>query len=142
MIVDANILLYAADESSPFHATASRWLTGVLRGVTRVGLPWQSLTAFQRIATRSRAFSEPLSPAQAWAIVEGWLETPTAWIPKETERHQEVFGALISRYQVVGNLVTDANLAALAIEHGVPVASADTDFARFTEVQWINPLAS
>jgi uncharacterized protein len=142
VIVDANVLLYAVDEASPFHERARTWLDDRLGGDVRIGLPWQSLAVFQRIATRSRVLTEPLAPGQAWAVVEAWLDAPSAWIPVETEGHREVLGGLINRYQVAGNLVTDARLAALAIEHGVPVASADTDFARFTEVQWINPLAS
>jgi len=142
VIVDANLLLYAADQASPFHGQSARWLSDSLNGSTRVGLPWQSLAAFQRISTRFQAAAEPLTPKQAWEIIAGWLDAPAAWIPVETEHHRAVLGELIGRYSVRGNLISDARLAALAIEHGVAVASADTDFARFTDVRWINPLAS
>jgi len=141
MIVDASVLIYAVDEASAFHSRASHWLTDRLNGPSRTGLPWQSLLAVQRIVTATRILDRPLSAAQAWSLVTDWLAAPSAWIPTETERHREVLGDLVERYQVTGNLVPDANLAALAIEHGVPVASADTDFARFLEVRWINPLA-
>lgn len=142
MIVDANVLIYAVDEASPFHERARTWLDDRLGGMVRVGLPWQSLAAFQRITTRPRLLASPLEPGRAWATVEAWLGAPAAWIPMETERHRDVLGGLINRYHVAGNLITDARLAALAIEHGVPVASGDTDFARFTEVRWINPFAA
>lgn len=142
MIVDANVLIYAVDEASPFHVASRRFLTERLNGIARVGLPWQSLLAFHRIATLPRVLARPLSPPDAWSLVEGWLDAPSAWIPVPTEHHREVLRDLIGRYHIGGKLVPDADLAALAIEHGVPVASADTGFARFTEVRWINPLAA
>lgn len=76
MLVDANILLYSVDEASPFHPAALRWLTDALNGPQRVGLPWQSLWAFVRISTNPRAVRNPLTPAEAWADVEGWLDAP------------------------------------------------------------------
>lgn len=142
MLVDANLLVFAVHESSPFHDAARSWLSQQLNGARRVGFPWQSLTAFMRLATHPRAFERPLDPATAWTRVTDWLEAGPAWIPSPGERHAEIFGELIARHDVRGNLVPDAQLAALALEHGVPVASADTDFARFTEIRWTNPLAS
>jgi toxin-antitoxin system PIN domain toxin len=141
MLVDANLLLFAVHESSAFHAAARAWLTEQLNGARRVGLPWQSLGAFLRIATHPRAFERPLEPATAWARVTDWLGTGAAWIPTPGERHAEILGELMARHHVRGNLVPDAQLATLAIEHGVAVASADTDFARFPEIRWENPLA-
>ena len=140
MLVDANILLYAVDEASRFHDAAARWLTGQLNGPTRVGLPWQSLAAFLRIGTHPRASERPLSSAQAWGYVEDWLATEAAWVPLPTEGHADLLGSLITRYELRGNLVSDADLAALAIEHGLTVCSADTDFARFRELRWQNPV--
>lgn len=141
MILDANLLLFAVDAASPFHERARRWLEDQFNGDTRVGLPWQSLGAFVRIATHPRALADPMTGEEAWEHVHVWLEQPLAWIPVETERHAEVLGGLIARHDVRANLVTDARLVALAIEHGVSIASADTDFARFGEVRWVNPLA-
>ena len=135
MIVDANILLYARDELSPFHARARPWLEHALNGHQRVGLPWQSLIAFMRVSTRANA-PHPLTPADAMAQVDEWLRAPAAWIPTETPDHAQVRYALVQRHQV------DAHLAALAVCHGVEVCSADSDFARFTEVQWTNPVAT
>lgn len=141
MLVDANLLLYARDEQSTFHEPARRWLTDQLRGSTRVGLPWPSLLAFVRIATHPRAAEHPLSSRQAWTQVEQWLAPTVAWIPSPTERHAEILGDLVTRYELRANLIADAHLAALAIEHGLEVCSADTDFARFREVRWRNPVA-
>jgi toxin-antitoxin system PIN domain toxin len=141
MLVDANLLLYAVDTESPFHARASDWLNSQLNGDQSVGLPWQSLGAFLRIVTRPGISVQPSTPAEAWQTVEDWLACDVTWIPTPTERHAEILGGLIKRYQLRGNLIPDAQLAALAIEHGIEVCSADTDFARFTEVRWHNPLA-
>lgn len=140
MMVDANILLFAVDDSSPFHARATRWLTAQLNGPRRVGLPWQSLGAFLRISTHHRAAERPLGPDEAWSHVEAWLAAEPAWIPGPTDRHAQVLGALIRTHQLRGNLVPDAQMAALAIEHGLTVCSTDTDFARFPEITWENPL--
>ncbi len=116
------------------------WLTEQLNGARRVGLPWQSLAAFLRISTHARAFERPLSAEDAWARVADWLSAPVAWVPQPGPEHAALLGGLITRHQVQGNLVPDAQLAALALEHGLAVCSTDTDFARFKEVRWSNPL--
>ncbi len=140
ILVDANLLLYARDSRSPAHPVASAWLTDQLNGTTRVGLPWPSLTAFVRIATHPRVYDQPLTAHEAWDQVEEWLSATPAWIPLPTDRHTTVLGRLIRRHDVRGNLVPDAVLAALALEHGLELCSADTDFARFAEIRWHNPL--
>ena len=141
MLVDANILLYAVDEASPFHQRARTWLSDQLNGPRRVGFPWQSLVAFVRISTHERASAHPLTPGQAADFIEDWLEPEIAWIPREGAGHARILADLITRYQLRGNVVSDAQLAALAIEHGLEVCSNDSDFARFSEVRWINPVA-
>ncbi len=141
MLVDANLLLFAVDSTAPSHDRAMAWLEERLNGDRRVGLPWESLTAFLRIATNPRASDHPLKPANAWRFVEDWLAAPTTWIPLPTDNHADVFGGLVRKYHLAGNLIPDAHIAALAIEHGLEVCSADTDFARFTEIGWRNPLA-
>lgn len=141
MLVDANILLLAVDADSPHHDRVASWLVAQLSGDRRVGLPWESLGAFLRISTHPRASNNPLAPAAAWGFVQDWLAVPNVWIPVPTDKHASVLGRLIDRYQLSGNLLPDAHLAALAIQHGLEIWSADTDFARFTEVRWRNPLA-
>lgn len=141
MLVDANLLLFATDERSGFHDRALAWLNQRLNGPERLGLPWLSLSAFVRMSTNPRASTSPLTPDTALRQVRRWLEADVVWTPGPTHRHAEVFGGLVERYQVRGNLVTDAELAAIAIEHGLALASADTDFARFRELTWVNPIA-
>lgn len=141
MIVDANILLYARDERSRHHERARTWLQGALNGGVRVGLPWESLAAFVRIATHPRAAHNPMTSDDAVRQLRAWTAAPAAWIPTPTEAHAEVLGGLIGTHQLSGNMIPDAHLAALAICHGVGVCSADTDFARFEQATWFNPLA-
>ena len=87
------------------------------------------------------ALARPLTSTEAWRQVADWLGAPAAWVPVPGRSHAELLGDLITRFDVRGNLVPDAQLAALALEHGLTVCSADTDFARFVDVSWENPLA-
>lgn len=142
MIVDANLLLYARNASDPRHADARAFLEDVLNGPRRVGLPWQTLTAFLRIATHPRVFATPLSSAAASDQVAQWLAAPAAWVPVPGERHAEVLLELLRRLRLVGPVVSDAHLAALALEHGTGIWSTDTDFSRFPGLRWEDPLSS
>ncbi len=141
MLIDANLLIYAADTRSRFHQPAREWLLEQLNGSRRVGLPWQSLASFLRVITHTRIAAHPLPPADAWQTISAWLNSEIAWVPEPGAGYASILGDLLVRYEVTGNLVPDAQLAALALEHGLTVYSADTDFARFTEVSWTNPLA-
>lgn len=140
MLVDANILLYAVDKDAAQHAAAKTWLEEALNGPRRVGLPWQSLTAFVRIATHSRALARPLKAADAWQYVEEWLDARAAWVPQPGPGHRELLGQLVVDLDLRGNLISDAVLAALCLEHGLRIVSADSDFARFRGLSWLNPL--
>jgi len=140
MLLDANLLLYAVNNQATKHEQASQWLSEKLNGAQRVGFPWQSINAFLRIVTHPRAFERPLAPSTAWDRVTDWLAAPVAWIPEAGPRYGHILGALIASYDLRGNLIPDAALAALAIEHGVTLTSSDTDFARFHELRWENPL--
>jgi toxin-antitoxin system PIN domain toxin len=141
MLVDANILLYAVDQDSTFHTLAREWLESVLNGPRRVGIPWQSLSAFLRISTHPRAMRDPLAPADAWAFVGDWLDAAVVWVPAPGRGYREIVGRLVRDLDLRANLVSDAMLAALCIEHGLDIVSADSDFARFSEITWINPMA-
>lgn len=140
MIVDANLLLYAVDTTSAWHARAADWLTAALNGQRRVGLPWQTLGAFVRISTHPRISSNPLDAASAQRYVDRWLAADPTWVPPATERTAALYGEIARKHGVTGNLVPDAQLVAMALELGVEVVSADSDFARFPEIQWVNPL--
>jgi hypothetical protein len=141
MLVDTNLLLYAVDEESARGATARDWLTEQLNGTNRVGLPWLSLGAFLRISTHPRASAQPLSAEAAWSLTDAWLSAPAAWVPNPEGRYATILSELIVRHELSGNLIPDAMLAALAIEHGLTIYSADSDFARFDEITWVNPLS-
>ena len=140
MILDANILIYAADRSSPFHARSASWLAETLEGDRRVAIPLQTVGAFVRIITHPRASRQPLSVERAWTVVNGWFAAPTVWVPTTSEHTVKILGDLMLRHHLSSGMTTDSQLAALAVEHGVPIVSADSDFARFPEVVWINPL--
>jgi toxin-antitoxin system PIN domain toxin len=142
MLIDASVLLYAADSASPFHERVATWLEGVLNGPRRVGFAWPSITAFLRIVTHARALDRPLTAEQAWIYVEEWLTCDNAWIPQPTASHAAVLGGLITSADLRGNRISAAHLGALAIEHGLQVCSADTDFARFSQVRWVNVLTA
>jgi toxin-antitoxin system PIN domain toxin len=140
MLLDANLLLYAVHEGDHRHDDAVEWLTEQLNGSRRVGLPWATLGAFLRISTHPRAFPRPLSPVVAWERVSDWLAARPAWIPQPGPNHSRLLGEMIQDHDVRGNLVPDAMLAALAVEHGLTLYSTDTDFARFRGLDWTNPL--
>ena len=140
ILVDANILLYAEDASQPQHAVARSWWDEKLSGADPVCLCWLVLGAFIRIGTNPRVFERPLSTDQAIDRVQGWIDQPCTRLIRPSERHWEVFKGLLESGQARGNLVTDARIAALAIEHGCELASSDSDFSRFPGLKWRNPL--
>jgi toxin-antitoxin system PIN domain toxin len=139
-IVDANILLYAVDEDSPRHESARQWWDGQLYQNEPICLCWPVLTAFIRISTNARIYLQPLTTDQAVMQVQSWLTRPCVRILSPTERHWEVFSLLLRNANAAGNLVMDAHIAALAIEHGCRICSTDNDFAQWPEVRWMNPI--
>lgn len=140
ILVDANLLLYAEDELSPRHAAACAWWDVQLSGTSPVCLCWTVLGAFIRIGTNPRVFEHPLSIEQAVSRVESWMAQPCVRIVYPTERHWTVFRKMLLDGQAAANLVTDAHLAALAVEHGCELYSTDSDFSRFPGLKWRNPL--
>lgn len=139
ILVDANLLVYAHVSNFAEHETAKRWLDAKLTGPGRVGLPWDNLLAFVRLVSNPRVFEQPEPIDQAWEQVRNWLQAPTAWIPQATERHAEILDKLIPHCSR-SNLIHDAHLAAMAIEHGLTLCSSDGDFARFPGLHWENPI--
>ena len=140
ILVDANLLLYAEDASSPEHEKAKSWWDAQLSGISPICLCWPVLTAFVRIATNRRVFHRPLTVVQATERVQTWLDQPCTRLVHPTAGHWEVLRPLLEKGQAMGNLVSDAHLAALAIEHGCELCSTDSDFARFPLLKWRNPL--
>lgn len=140
IVVDANLLLYAKLTTYPEHPASRAWLDAQLNGTQRVGLPWESLLAFLRIATNPRLFPRPLPMAAAWEQVRAWTARPQVFIPTPTPNHADLLGALVEQVALTPALVHDAHLAALAIDYGSVLCSADADFARFPGLRWHNPL--
>ena len=140
ILVDANILLYAEDQLSPRHTAARDWWDSELSGTSPVCLCWTVMGAFIRIGTNPRVFEHPLSMDQALARIQSWMDQPCTRIVSPTSRHWTVFQKMLRDGQAVANLVTDAHLAALAVEHGCELISTDSDFSRFPGVRWRNPL--
>jgi len=141
ILVDANVLIYAQAAQLPQHEPARAWLEDGLNGTERLGLPWPSLLGFLRIVTNRRLFDPPVTIEAAWATVREWLGREQVWIPSPTARHAEALGTVLASGGVSGNLVPDAHLAALALEHGLTLVSCDRDFARFPAIRWIDPLS-
>jgi uncharacterized protein len=141
ILVDANLLIYASHREAARHEAAKAWLEARLNGSARVGLPWASLLAYLRITTNPRLFERPLKVAQASAQVAAWLELPTVWTPAPGPGHGALLARLLLELGAGGNLVTDAHLAALALEHGLTLCSTDRDFAKFANLSWHNPLS-
>ncbi len=140
MLVDANILIYAIDRDSPHHARARRWLEEVLSGDTWVGLPWVVILAFIRVTTRRGIVRNPLPADQALAFVDSWLHQPCVTAVGPGEHHWRILSGLLRATGSAGNLTSDAHVAALALEHGCAVVSADSDFKRFSGITHVNPV--
>jgi uncharacterized protein len=141
ILVDVNLLIYAVFEDTARHAGAKVWWDAALAdGNETIALPWMTLSAFIRIATNTKAMAKPLTLDEAVAQVEEWLDLPNVQIINPTEQHRHEFARMLREAQATGNLVTDAHLAALAVEHGCRLASTDGDFARFHGMDWFNPL--
>jgi hypothetical protein len=140
ILVDANLLVYAAVDGFTQHERAYAWLEERLHGRAQVGLAWESVVAFLRLATNPRIVPRPDRSA-AWLQVERWLDAPPVWVPEPTARHRETFATLLALTRATGPDVHDTHLAAIALQHGLTVCSADSDFARFPGLTWENPLA-
>ena len=138
-LVDANVLLYAVNRDAPRHASAREWLDEALSGGARVAFCWVVLLAFMRLSTSGRIFDEPLTSSEAIAQAEDWLAQSSAVVIEPTARHLGIVQQLLAPLAAGGNLVNDAHLAALAIEHRCAVVSYDTDFLRFRGVKLETP---
>lgn len=141
ILVDANLLVYAHVSSLPQHQAARKWLDDRLNESAPVGLPWPSLLGFARLVTNPRIFERPRMIEEAWRQIGLWLDVSTTWIPAAGDDHRRLLGTLLPHTGGRPNLIPDAHLATLAIEHGLILCSSDGDFARFPGLRWMNPLA-
>jgi toxin-antitoxin system PIN domain toxin len=142
IVVDANLLLYAANHAASEHERARQWLDDRLNGTVPVGLPWPSILAFVRLATNPVVVRHPVTPAEAWRQADEWLTCEPVWVPVPGSAHRAIVGEFLKASWMTSRLVPDAHLAALAIEHGLTLQSTDGDFAKFPHLKWENPLAA
>jgi toxin-antitoxin system PIN domain toxin len=139
LVVDANVLLYAVNASSPQSEPSRRWLDAALDGGATVGFAWTVLLAFLRLSTHPAVFPRPLAGDVALGIARDWLGRATATTLEPTARHLDVLSELLAPLGSAGNLVADAHLAALAIEHRAELVSYDRDFERFPGIRRREP---
>ena len=141
IVVDANLLIYSYDVKSADHKKSVAWLEEVLSGREAVGLPWPCICAFVRVVTNRRLTGMGVAAKDALDTVEEWLQTPNVQVLVPGDRHWSVFRRMVIEGQAPGALVSDAEIAALTIENGGVLHTADRDFARFPGLRWVNPLA-
>ncbi len=142
IIPDINLLLYAYDSSSPFHAQAASWWQDCLNGSEPIGLLHVVTFGFVRIATHPRVFVNPMAPAEATDHVRSWLARPQVEILNPGPDHLEQTFKLLEGLGTAGNLVSDAQMAALAIHQDAVLHTSDADFTRFPALKWFNPLTA
>ena len=140
ILVDANLLLYAEDSLSEHHQAARTWWDAQLSGAEPICLCWPVLTAFIRIGTNVRLHRRPLTLGEAAERVQTWFDQPCVRIIHPGEQHWSIFQVMLRDGKAIGSLVSDAHLAAMAVEHNCVLQSTDVDFARFKGLKWNNPI--
>ena len=138
-LVDANVLLYAVNTDAEQHDRSRRWLDAALSGSDTVAFAWVALLAFVRLSTKLGLFPSPLTADEAMDRIDAWLSAGPAVVVEPTIDHARIVRDLLREVGAGANLVNDAHLAALAIEHRCTVVSFDNDFSRFTGVRWERP---
>ena len=140
IVPDLNLLVYAHSTRAPLHEPARRWWEDLVNGAERVGVPWLVAAGFVRLLTHPSVLNTPAAPEDAVDLMAEWFRSPSVTPLNPGTQHITIFRNMLAAAGVGGNLVTDAHIAALAIEHQAEVHSNDSDFARFTGLRWRNPL--
>lgn len=138
-LVDTNVLLYAVNTDARHHERSRHWLDTALSGEATVAFAWIALVGFVRLSTKAGMFPTPLTTTQAFSRVDAWLQKPASVVVQPTPDHARIVRSLLESTGTGGNLVNDAHLAALALEHRCEVVSFDNDFDRFEGVRWESP---
>jgi toxin-antitoxin system PIN domain toxin len=139
-VIDVNILLYAYDSASTLHIKARAWIEETFSSTSVVGLPWQTIIAFLRIATNPRLQGRRFTTEEAIGIVQAWIDQPNVRLLGSGEGHWQILSDLLINGQVRGPIASDAELAALTVEYGGILNTTDRDSARFPGLRWTNPL--
>ena len=140
ILPDVNLLLYVHNQVATQHEAADRWFTEVFSGAEPIAFTWTTILGFLRVATNAKAYPNPMTVGEAVATLSDWLAHPAVVFLNAGERHWSILTGLIVAGDVRGPRITDAHLAALAIEHGATLCTTDRDFARFPGLKWRNPL--
>lgn len=139
VLVDANLVLWAHHRQFDQHEPARAWWAHTLSTTQVVGLPWPTVLAFVRLSTHPRVLGRPIDVSTAYSVVEGWLARDNVMSPTPTERHRELYGRMLRDAHAAGNHAMDAHLAALAVEWGLELLTADRDFGRYPGLRWSDP---
>ena len=142
LVVDTNVLVYAADADSPFHAACRDWLERQRGRADAWYTTWAILYEFLRVTTHPRVMRQPWSARAAWDFIAALLPSPGLGILVPTQRHAEVAAQVIAELpHLAGNLFHDAHTAVLMREHGIRcILTRDTDFHRFPFLEPVDPL--
>lgn len=138
-LVDLNVLIYATDDTAALHPRAKRWLDAALSSTETIGIATAVAIGYVRLTTNPRVMESPLDVATSVGVVRGWFGRANVTAPEPTARHYHLLEELLAGIGTAGNLVSDAHLAALSIEHGADLCSFDRDFGRFSGVRWFAP---
>ena len=140
IVPDLNLLIYAHNDGTVLHGPARSWWEDLVNGTERVGVPWVVAASFVRLMTHRRVLSSPIGPEQAVDYVREWFRFPHVSPLNPGADHLTLLRSALSAAGVGANLVTDAHIAALAIEYQAELHSNDPDFGRFPGLRWRNPL--
>ena len=132
---DTNVLLNSVNEVSLFKKQAARWLEKAFDSETRVGFAWLALIGFVRVSTQCGILKTPLTPANAVGMMDSWLSHPRASMLNPTERHGDISAKFLLVAGTAGNMINDAHLAALSIEHNATMGSFDKIFKKFPGIK-------
>lgn len=138
--IDTNVLIYAEVESSTHHDPALRLLKSLAEGALPWALPWPCAYEFLRVVTHPRVFHPPVPLDVALSDLRNILSSPSLVLLAETDRHAGLFAEVVRKAGATGNLIHDAHIVALCLEHGVlELLTGDRDFSRFEGLRIVNP---
>ena len=140
IVLDANLLIYSYNTGSSHHAVARAWLENTLSSIEVVGIPWQAVSAFLRVMTNPKLPAERFDLQQAALVVDLWLTHPNVQVLTPGVGYWPLFRRMVIEGRAAGPRVSDAEIAALTMEYGGVLYTADRDFARFPGLRWTNPL--